>query len=324
MVTNMYPIKFIPLYYPKIWGSRDWKELDHNIHQGNIGERWDVACHAKGMSIVANGGYKGMRLDELIARNADLLLGTQLGSSFPLLIKLINAKDKLSVQVHPDDEYALRTEGGMGKTEAWYVMDAGQNAKLIIGLKEHCTRGQFVVAIEQGCLGKYLHEIPVKKGDAFFIKAGLIHAVCEGVMIAEIQQNSDITYRVYDYNRGRELHIEKALDVIDFTLTGKKVTGIREVYDGVSKTKLCYSEHFCLELYDVRNCCSECSERERFYIFTCVNGSGEIRYRENSAAVALRQGESVLIPASLGNYSLIGQMQVIKSYVPDKTRPQLK
>lgn len=315
----MYPIKFIPLYYSKIWGGRDFEKFDHNIPEGNIGERWDVACHGNGMSVVANGEYQGMRLDELIAKKADSLLGTKIDKkAFPLLIKLINAKDKLSVQVHPDDEYALQVEGDKGKTEAWYVINANQGAKLIIGLKEHCTREQLVEAIEQGCLEQYLNEIPVKKGDAFFIKAGLIHAICEGVIIAEIQQSSDTTYRVYDYNRGRDLHIKKALDVIDLTLAGKIVTGIQEVYAGFSKTQLCYSEHFSLELYDVEKSCSECSDRERFYIFTCVDGCGEIQYQENSATVELQQGDSVLIPASLGNYSLTGKMKVIKSYVPDK------
>lgn len=223
----MYPIKFENLYYEKIWGGRDLELFRDDIPEGNIGESWDVACHKNGMSIVKNGEFKGLRLDELIEKEKENLLGTKIDRNwFPLLIKLINAKDKLSVQVHPNDEYAKRVEGDMGKTEVWYVVEAFEGANLVVGTKGKCTKEEFKAAIEEGKLDSYLNRIPVKKGDVYLVQSGLVHAIGEGVIIAEIQQNSDTTYRVYDYNRGREIHVQKALDVIDLNLNGEKNEGV--------------------------------------------------------------------------------------------------
>ncbi len=222
----MYPLKFENLYFEKVWGSRDLESFRENLPSGKIGESWDVSCHPHGVSVVSNGKYKGMKLDELIRQEGAKLLGTKIPTDkFPLLVKLLNTSDKLSVQVHPDDEYALKVEGEMGKTEVWYVVEANEGAKLILGTNG-CTKKQFEMAIKEGNPEKYMNVVEVKKGDVYLIKSGLIHTMGEGLIIAEIQQNSDTTYRVYDYNRGRELHIEKALDVIDFNLVGKKSEGL--------------------------------------------------------------------------------------------------
>lgn len=165
----MYPIKFENLYYEKIWGGRDLELFRDDIPEGNIGESWDVACHKNGMSIVENGEFKGLRLDELIEKEKENLLGTKIDRNwFPLLIKLINAKDKLSVQVHPNDEYAKRVEGDMGKTEVWYVVEAFEGANLVVGTKGKCTKEEFKAAIEEGKLDSYLNRIPVKNGRCIF------------------------------------------------------------------------------------------------------------------------------------------------------------
>lgn len=312
----MYPLKFENLYYGKIWGGRDFNLFRDNLPEGNIGESWDVACHKNGTSIVANGELKGKRLDNLIEQMGDRLIGTSLSKEwFPLLIKLINAKDSLSVQVHPDDEYGKRVEGDMGKTEVWYVMDAKEGAYLVIGTKDNVSKEQFKKAIENGTLEKYMNKVYVKKGEVYFIKSGLIHAIGEGVTVAEIQQNSDTTYRVYDYNRGRELHIEKALDVVDLNLKCKKSNGLSVKEDGFEKIYLCLCKDFSLERYDIVTEVTELSDKERFYVFTCVEGNGEIIC--DNRIEKIKMGDSVLIPASLGKYVLRGNMSLLRSYVPD-------
>ncbi|MFD3158595.1 type I phosphomannose isomerase catalytic subunit [Haloimpatiens sp. FM7330] len=312
----MYPLKFENLYYEKIWGGRDLESFRSNLPEGNIGESWDIACHKNGTSIVANGEFKGIRLDELMNQKGSELIGTKISKDwFPLLIKLINAKDNLSVQVHPNDEYAKKVEGEMGKTEVWYVVESFEGGNLIVGTKEGCTKEQFKAAIEKGELDEHMNRIPVKKGDVYLVKSGLIHAIGEGVIIAEIQQNSDTTYRVYDYNRGRELHVKKALDVTDLSLQGTKREGIKIEREGYSKSYLCLGKDFSLELYDIKEICNENSDTERFYAFTCVEGHGEILYRDGTEII--KKGDSIFIPATLGKYTLKGNMKLLKSYVPD-------
>lgn len=311
----MYPLKFENIYSEKVWGSRDLETFRGNLPEGKIGESWDVACHKNGTSIVANGEYKGIRLDDLITKKGPDLIGSKISMDwFPLLVKLLNTSDKLSVQVHPDDKYAQEVEEDMGKTEVWYVVAAKRGAKLILGTNG-CTKEEFERAIYEGNPEKYMNVIEVKKGDVYLIKSGLIHTMGEGLIIAEIQQNSDTTYRLYDYNRGRELHIKKALDVIDFNLVGKKSMGLEVNKEGYSKVYYCLNKHFALELYNIEVSCLEYSDNERFYIYTCVEGKGKIYY--SNGTVDINMGDSVLIPATLGKYEIRGQLKLLKSYVPD-------
>ncbi|MBU5590441.1 class I mannose-6-phosphate isomerase [Clostridium sp. MSJ-4] len=311
----MYPIKFENIYFEKIWGGRDLELFRGNLPKGHIGESWDIACHPHGIGIVSNGKFKGISFDKLIEEQGEKLIGKDIcKEKFPLLLKLINAKDKLSVQVHPNDKYGLKVEGELGKTEAWYVIEAFEGANLIVGTKE-CTKKQFESALKNGKLDPYLNKVEVKKGDVFFVKSGLVHAIGEGVVIAEIQQNSDTTYRVYDYNRGREIHVEKALDVIDFSLKGEKSKGLKVQHEGYTKTYHCVSPYFSLEIYDIEHKVEEKSDENRFYIFTCVEGQGEIEYKDGSEAIV--KGESILIPATLGKYTIKGEVVLLKTYVPE-------
>lgn len=311
----MYPIRFENLYYERIWGGRDLSKFRDNLPEGVIGESWDIACHKNGTGIVENGELKGKSFKEIIEIYGEKIVGTEfVGKEFPLLIKLINANDRLSVQVHPDDKYAKEVENDLGKTEAWYVVDAKEGAGLIVGTKD-CTKESFKKAIEDGELDKYLNWIPVKQGDMFYVKSGLVHAICEGVTIAEIQQSSDTTYRVYDYNRGREIHVEKALDVIDFSLKGKNTKGVKIEGEGFDKTILCLSEFFKIEKYDIKASYTETSDNERFYLFTCVDGSGKIIWGEEELQINF--GDSILIPAFLGEYTLKGEFSLLKSFVPN-------
>ncbi len=311
----MYAIKFENLYYPKIWGGRSMENFREVLPQGDIGESWDVACHKNGMSIVSNGEYKGMAFNELIEKFGDDILGTKISKDrFPLLLKIINAKDKLSLQVHPDDEYGLKHEKDLGKTEAWYVMDVEEGANLIVGTKD-CTKEKFIEAVEKGTFDQCVNKVYVEKGQVYFVKSGLVHGIGEGVTVVEIQQNSDTTYRVYDYNRGRELHIKKALDVIDFSLEGKRSEGLKVSFKGYEKIYYCLNPYFSLEKYNISETMSEESDEERFFILTCVDGCGILEC--NGGKEEIKKGDSIFIPASLGNYSITGKLEILKSYVPD-------
>ncbi|WP_331488021.1 type I phosphomannose isomerase catalytic subunit [Caminicella sporogenes] len=318
---KMYPLKFTNIYFNKIWGGRDIELFRDNLPEGLIGESWDVACHPNGTSVIVNGEFKGTRLDELIKLKGEKIIGSKISKDwFPLLVKIIDARDKLSVQVHPNDEYAKEHEGEMGKTEVWYVIEAFEGANLILGMKKECTKKQLREGIRVGNLDEYFNRIEVEKGDVYFVKSGLIHAIGEGVIIVEIQQNSDTTYRVYDYDRGREIHIDKALDVVDLTLQPQKCIGIKIEREGFIKTYLCLNEKFSLEAYEIEECIAESSAEERFYIFTCVEGHGEIVFKDGSESI--KMGDSLLIPAFLGDYILKGKMKLLKSYVPDIQKVQ--
>ena len=311
----MYPIKFENLYYEKIWGGRDFESFRENLPHGDIGESWDIACHHNGMSIVSNGYLKGKTFEELIKEYGTELLGESFeNKEFPLLVKLINSKEKLSVQVHPSDEYAKRVENSLGKTEAWYVVDAKPGASLIVGTK-NCDKAIFEKAIREGKTEEYLNKIEVKKGDCFLINSGLVHAICEGVIIAEIQQSSDITYRIYDYGRPREIHVEKSMDVIDFNLKPINASGKKLVsFCGYEKGILCASEYFTIEKYVVSSEVSENSDINKFFIFTCVDGKGTI-ISEDGTKMDILKGDSILIPAKLGKYTMQGKLTLLKSYV---------
>lgn len=308
----MYPIRFKNLYYEKIWGGRDLVDFRDNLPEGNIGESWDISCHQNGTGIVDNGKYNGTKFDDLIEEYGHSLVGSKVSvEKFPLLIKLINSKEKLSVQVHPGDEYAAKYEGDYGKTEAWYVVDAKVDANLIVGTKE-CTREEFEVAIKFGEVEKYLNKINVKKGDCFLINSGLIHAICEGVIIAEIQQNSDVTYRVYDYGRPREIHVEKALDVINFNLQCENLNAEEVAFHGYKRSLLCKNEYFGIEKLIVEKSLKDNSDEEKFHILTCVDGKGIIQ--GNGYLEKIKMGDSYLIPATLGTYEIKGHITILKSY----------
>lgn len=310
----MYPLKFENVYIEKIWGGRNLENIRKSVPPGKIGESWDVSCHENGESVIKNGSYRGMKLSELIEKEGRRVVGDALvGRRFPLLLKILDAHDKLSIQVHPDDEYAKR-ENELGKTEAWYVLDVYEDAKLVLGTKDGVSKEEILEGASNGHLEPYLNIVEAKKGSVYFIKSGLLHAM-KNVMIMEIQQSSDVTYRVYDYNRGREIHPEQAIEVLDLSIEAGVSRGLRLEGESCQKTYYCYDKNFSLEKYDIDGRVEEESDRERFYIFSCIEGGGKIV--ANGYEEKLDVGESVLIPAYLGRYELSGRMKCLKSYVPD-------
>jgi len=326
----LYPLLFEPILKERIWGGQKLAKLFNRQLPGDkIGESWDVACHKNGTSIVANGKYKGKSLDELIEKFGRCLLGNSLDDKdiekFPLLIKILDASDVLSVQVHPDDEYAaLHENGELGKTEMWYIVDAEPGAYLYYGIKPGTTPEDFRKAIIDGNVEPYLNSVNVKKGDVLYIPAGMVHAIGSGIVICEIQQNSDTTYRVFDWNRvddsgnPRELHVEKALDVIDFDgrYSNEKVKGIDISEDGGKRTYLVACPYFAVEKLELNGSIQDIANGDKFFIFSILEGEGSIEY--NGGIQSFKRGDSIMIPASLGYYSIHGECTLLKSYIPNR------
>lgn len=304
----MYPLKFRPVYQERVWGGRNLEELlGRKLPGGKIGESWELCSHSHGMSTVTNGDLAGKTLQELIFEYREGLMGKDYDPSgyFPLLIKALDANDRLSVQVHPDDEYAFRSEKEAGKTEAWYVLAAKPGAKIIYGLKEHITKENLREAVKAGSVLTCLREVLVKKGDMIYVPSGMVHALLEGVAVYEVQQNSDTTYRVYDYNRvdqegwARELHTDKALDVIRF---GRQAV-VDFTQDEIS------SPYFKMRRVRIVKELQEAPQNS-FLIYCIIQGQGEIVHQFGREPVC--QGETLLIPAGLGEFKVRGDLEILK------------
>ena len=359
----LYPFTFLPVYKNYLWGGRSLSAFGKHLpDRGIVAESWEISSHPDGESIVANGEFKGQTLTSLVKRFGAQLVGNALPPEkiikFPLLVKFIDAKDKLSVQVHPNDEFAFNNEnGGLGKNEMWYIMEASPNSKIVYDVTPGTTRESFELAVAEGRINDCLNYFPVKAGDFVDIPAGLLHAIGDGIVLAEIQQNSNTTYRVYDYDRTdaqgntRDLHIKKALDVIDFdtsshvgVVSGQENQEIKkfEQSESFTKTNLVSNDYFGVEKLEIRGSISEDADGSRFFIYVILEGSGKIVYTSNGNAdgvldsstnsstdsstnstiainnlsVALQQGTSILIPATLGKYEIIGSLTALKAYVP--------
>lgn len=306
-----YPLLLKPVIKDYIWGGTRLKtEFGFETDKDIAAEGWMLSCHKDGTNTVLNGVYEGKPLDEVLK-----LWG--LKDKFPILIKLIDAKDRLSVQVHPDNKYALENEGEFGKTEMWYVVDCEDGAQLIYGFKYKISKDEFEKRIKDNTLDEVMNYVPVKKGDVFFIKSGTLHAIGKGILIAEIQQNSNTTYRVSDYGRlgadgkPRELHIQKAVDV---TLTDKPTVPYGDVgetnnYEYGTERQLAACEYFKTAKLDLEG------ERE----INTENGfvsllvlSGEINVKYDSGVVKAQKGGSIFIPQGL-KVLLSGRAEVIYS-----------
>ena len=318
-----YPLKFEPLYKDYIWGGRNFESFGKVIPKGLVAESWEIASHPDGTGIVSNGKYAGRRFDELVDEFGTEILGNAIydgpGTKFPLLIKFIDANRDLSVQVHPDDDYAFLNENEeLGKSELWYVVDAVPGSKLVLGVKDGITKSTFRKALNDGNVSDCLNYVKIKPGDCYNIPAGLIHAIGAGNIICEIQQNSNTTYRVYDYDRTdsegnkRPLHIKKALDVIDFEAgEGRNTCGLTLNIEDFSKTYLIANAYFAVELLKFQGIINENTDGERFHCYTVLTGEIDIN------GIVIKKGHSCLVPASAGAYVISGNARVLKSYVPD-------
>lgn len=310
-------LKLKPVLKDYLWGGeRLKKDFGFESDLEKVAEGWMLSCHKDGKNLIDGGEFNGQALDDIIERlGKENIVGTRSLDFpyFPVLIKLIDAKDNLSIQVHPDNEYAQRVEGEFGKTEIWYVLDAADDAQLVYGFKNEITSEEFRAAIESNTLMDVLNSVKVKKGDLFFIEAGTVHAIGKGTLIAEIQQNSNSTYRVYDYGRvgadgkPRELHVDKAVDV-SVTKPPKyeiKPMGEPEDKDNYISTLLTKCDLFTVNHYNVKNNITLKTDEKSFNHVLVVNGCGKINGRE------LKKGDSFFIPANYGKYEISGKCEII-------------
>lgn len=319
-----YPLLFKPEFKERIWGGQALTQFDFDLPQGSIGEAWLIGDHPHGTTSVVNGPLQGMGLNEIREQFGSSFLGTK-GSSeknnkFPLLIKLLDCQDDLSVQVHPDDDYEHLPQGELGKTEMWYILAAKPGAKIIYGLQPNINREQLAELIQQNRIMDGLQEVEVKAGDSFYIPAGTVHALGAGVLVAEVQQNSDTVYRLHDYNRlgldgqPRELHIDHSLHVIDYNNSGasRMTTELEETNTWLT---LASSPFFVVEKGIVASdsAWQLTTSAHTFSIILVCEGSGTLHWEDGSSEV--KAGDCYLIPANLGDYALLGNMTVLRSYL---------
>ena len=316
--------KFEPLLKQTIWGGDKivtFKHLESDLD--SVGESWEISGVPGDESVVANGEYKGKTLNEVLAEMKDKLVGAdnykRFGDRFPLLIKFIDARQDLSIQVHPDDETAHRQGKPMGKTEMWYVMDSDENASLKVGLKKKITPEEYAQMVEDDTICDALGNYQVKSGDCFFIPAGRIHAICSGSFIAEIQQTSDVTYRIYDYKRKdkdgnyRQLHTKEAAEAIDYTVLDDYRTDYTPVKN--EATLLVSCPLFTTAVYDLTEPMTlDYSDLDSFVILIAVKGEGAI-LTSSGDTYTFREGESVLLPATTDMVKVEGNIKFLETFV---------
>lgn len=323
MDVKPYPLQFQPEMKKRVWGGRALEQFGLELPEGRIGEGWMISDHPNGTTKVAGGKLAGRGLDEIRAEFGSEWFGTngfsEKNGRFPLLIKLLDCDDDLSVQVHPSDSYKRLPEGELGKTEMWYILSAKPGAKIIYGLQPGVSRESLQQAITDGRIMDCLREVPVEAGDSFYIPAGTVHALCSGVLVAEIQQNSDTTYRLYDYNRPglddklRELHIEDSLNVI--TYEGAGAARMKTELRGQNEwLKLVQSPYFVTEKGRVDGEWPLATSADTFTIIIVCEGTGVLEW--DDGRLEMKAGISVLLPATLGEYKLLGEMTVLRSRLP--------
>lgn len=309
----MEPIFLEPVYKHHVWGgykiSKDLKKCDEN----QISESWEIADNANGSTIIKNGEFKGMFFNDLIKDESTKInvFGTNCENidKFPLLIKFIDAKENLSVQVHPDDVFAKNYENDSGKTELWHIIDCDENAKIICGLKNN-------IDVDENNVLENLEYVPIKKGDSILIEPGTIHAIMGNTLLCEIQQNSDLTYRVYDWGRNnpqRPLHLDKARKVINKESKGKKI----EQKNDINKIEnISHNNFFYVDKLKVQGLYMFDSDEKTFKAINVISGKGTLKY--NSMEYSINQGDSFIIPANLGKYTIDGDLEILISYIGEK------
>lgn len=321
MQAKLYPLQFEPILKDRIWGGTKLKtEFNKPIESETTGESWELSTVSGDVSVISNGEYQGKSLTELIQSFPEEILGSEVykkyGTEFPLLFKFLDARDDLSIQVHPNDELAKERHNSFGKTEMWYVMQADENARIIVGFQEKSSKEEYLQKLEEKSLLSILKEVPVKKGDVFFLETGTIHAIGAGIVIAEIQQTSDITYRVYDWDRvdaagkSRELHIELALDAINYntTETKKEYTITANV-----SNEMVNCPYFITSYLPVQGEVAIQNAHDSFTVYMCMEGN--VTLELNDAKWTYKKGDTILIPAALKKYNLKGEGVLLEIHI---------
>ena len=323
----MYPLKFEPILKQTLWGGDKiipFKHLDESLP--NVGESWEVSAVEGSESVVANGPDKGLTLPEMVRKYKEELVGeanyARFGTKFPLLIKFIDAKLDLSIQVHPDDALAKKRHNSFGKNEMWYVIAADKGAKLISGFAKEITPKEYKERVHDGTFAEVLQTCVIQPGDVFYVPAGRVHGIGAGAFVAEIQQTSDITYRIFDYNRKdkngktRELHTAQAVDAINFS---DVQDDFRTPYEHVQNepVEVVACPYFTTSVYDMTEEIScDYSELDSFVIFICVEGSCRLTDNEKNE-ISLQAGETVLLPATVQEVTIVPDkaVKLLETYV---------
>jgi len=318
---KLYPLQFQPILKERIWGGTKLKDhLNKSISSEITGESWEISSVENDVSIVVNGSLKGKSLKELVNEYPEALLGKkvyqQFGKQFPLLFKYLDAQKDLSIQVHPNDKLAKERHHSFGKTEMWYVMQADENAKLILGFKESSSPKKFMDSVNNKTLLSSLDSKLVKKGDVFFLETGTVHAIGAGTLIAEIQQTSNITYRIYDFDRvdtdgnKRELHLDLALDVINYNVVETERQYRKEV--NVSN-EIVNCQYFTTNIIPLDGNTKITKNGQSFTVYMCVEGNFELEF--DHTIYAYKTGDTVLIPAEISQFEIHGNASVLEIYI---------
>lgn len=321
MSQNLYPLQFEPILKERIWGGEKLKTiLNKPIVSKITGESWELSTVQGDVSVVANGVLKGKSLMDLIEETPDAILGTKVyerfGKQFPLLFKYLDAREDLSIQVHPNDKLAKERHNSFGKTEMWYVMQADADARIIVGFKEDSSKEEYLKHLNDNTLVSILDDVKAKSGDVFFLETGTVHAIGAGLVVAEIQQTSDITYRLYDFDRvdaqgnKRELHVDLALDAINYNKvdTQKK-------YDSKTNTSNVVVDcpYFTTNFLPLENKLEVSKSGETFTVYMCIEGSFEIEYEGFKHTYI--KGDTVLVPAAINAFVLSGKASILEIYI---------
>lgn len=320
---ELYPLKFTPILKEKIWGGDKLKTiLDKTTTLSKVGESWEISDVDGDTSVICNGEFAGKSLKWLLQSNSKDILGDKnskvFGDKFPLLIKFIDAKEDLSIQLHPNDELAARRHNSFGKTEMWYVMQADKDANLIIGFNQKMTSEKYQHHLGNKTLPEILNFEPVKSGHTFFIEVGRVHAIGSGVLLAEIQQTSDITYRVYDWDRvddegnERELHNDLAIDAINFKMPNNFKVDYETNQNIPNQMVQC--PYFTTNYISLNDALNVENTHDSFMIYICVEGTAQISV--NGFSMMLKKGETILMPAAIKKFQISSeQAKLLEVYV---------
>ena len=321
MNSKIYPLQFNPILKERIWGGEKLKtELNKPITSNITGESWEISTVKGDVSIIANGDLKGKSLMDVINDNPNEILGTEVyarfGKEFPLLFKYLDAREDLSIQVHPNDALAKKRHDSFGKTEMWYIMQADEDARIIVGFKENSNAAEYLENLENKTLLSILDDVKVKSGDVFFLETGTVHAIGAGLVVAEIQQTSDITYRLYDFDRvdaqgaTRELHVDLALEAINYNVVETKKDYTKDLNKSNPVVECPY---FTTNFIPLDGKIAVNKNGKSFTVYMCIDGQFEIEY--NDTVYKYKKGDTLLIPAGISQLIISGKASILEIYI---------
>lgn len=322
---DLYPLAFTTIYIEKPWGGRALEKHKGPLPDGLIGETWDVSAQAQGVSVITNGPLAGTGLDDAVDWLGRALLGSTPVTEFlPLMVRHVSSRENLSVQVHPTREYAVEHGELSGKDEAWYVLEAEPDAFVYAGVKEGVSTEQFRESVRAETVRDHLIAHPVAAGDCLFIPAGMIHAICAGVTLIEVCENSNTTYRVFDYGRNRGLDLEETFANMQLSFEAGVRRGLTRRLDSGTETVLCLEPTMGIARIDIDGLQAQSTGGGSFHALTCLAGSGNISWNQGAHRQPIERGKSVLVPAGIDDYELSGTLSILRSWLPaDDERTRL-